>query len=114
MSSVFGIALSGLAVDSLRLAVSANNVANGLSAGFMPSRVAAREQAGGGVEASVVQENDPEVEARIDRAIAGLSSGTDLAEEAVNQILAAASFRANLASLRSANEMLGALVDLKR
>jgi len=112
MSSVLGIAQSGLQVAAVRLASSANNVANGLTAGFVPSRVAAEERAGGGVSAKVEKRSDPEFEARIDRNIADLS-GTDPVQETVEQILAASAFRQNLASLRTADETAKALLDVK-
>jgi len=112
MNSVSGIARSGLQIESLRLAASANNVANASTDGFVPGRVEAQEVREGGVVGQVAKENDPQVESRIDRAIIGLS-GTDLVKETVNQTLAAASFRANLATLRTADETLGSLLSLE-
>ncbi len=112
MNSVFGIAQSGLQIETLRLAVSANNVANTSTDGFVPSRVEAQEVREGGVVGQVSKENDPGVESRIDQAIISLS-GTDLEKETVNQVLAAASFRANLATLRTAGETLGSLLSLE-
>jgi flagellar hook-associated protein FlgK len=108
MSSIFGVARSGLEVAAQRLAVSAHNVANVLTEGFVPSRVEAEELAEGGVAGRVA--NDPAVESRLDR-IAGLS-GTDLVEETVGQIQAAAAYRASAASLRAADETLSALLDI--
>ncbi len=112
MNSIFGIAQSGLQVETLRLAVSADNVANAGTDGFVPGRVEAQDVSGGGVAGRVAKENDPEVEARIDRVIVDLSR-TDLVQETVNQSLAAASFRANLATLRTADETLGSLLNLE-
>jgi flagellar hook protein FlgE len=106
----FEIALSGLQAAELRLGVSAHNVANALTEGFRPSRVEAREAPEGGVVACAVAPNDPAVEARIDGAVL---TGVDLAGEMVAQMLASASFRANLATLRAADEMTAALVDVK-
>jgi flagellar hook protein FlgE len=113
MSSILSIAQSGLQVAAQRLAVSANNVANALTDGFEPSRVVAEELAGGGVTGSVQAANDPAVEGRIDGAIVGLSSRADLAEEMVSQMQAAAAFRANLASLRTADDQLQAAIDIR-
>jgi flagellar hook protein FlgE len=110
MGSILSIARSGLEVASQRLAVSASDAANALTAGFAPSRVEARELPGGGVEGRVAPENDPAVEARLD---ALALSGTDLARETVEQMQAAAAFRASLASLRAADETLGALLDAR-
>jgi flagellar basal-body rod protein FlgC len=109
MSSTSGISQSGLQVASQRLAVSANNVANVNTPGFVPSRVAVEEREGGGVSGQVVRGNDPQFEARLDRTLAGLS-GTDLAQETVEQMAASAAFRANVATLRTADEALEALL----
>lgn len=138
MSSIFAVAQSGLQVAALRLAVSADDVANVATAGHVARRVDAQERAQGGVSGQVVAESDPEFEARVDRAIAGASgtgaavpgadgavpgarpepglpiSGTHLEREIVEQISASAAFGANLASLRSADEVLEALMRLRR
>ena len=110
MGSIFAVAQSGLAVSALRLAASSNNVANALTRGFVPDVVGAEELPGGGVIGRVVKENDPAVEARIDAAALGYGSGTDLATELVHQMAAAASTRANLASIRAGDELLRSLV----
>jgi flagellar hook protein FlgE len=112
VSSILSIAQSGLQVASLRLAVSANNVANALTDGFAPSRVEAQEAPSGGVEGAVVKQNDPQFEAQVDRAILG-ASGTDLIQESVNQLLAASLFQANLATLKTTDETIGVLLDLR-
>jgi len=91
--------------------VSANNVANAETSGFVPTRVEAQEVPAGGVRGTAVKQNDPRFEARMDRAIVG-ASGTDLIQESVDQTLAAATFRANLATLKTADETFGALLDL--
>ena len=118
MDSIFGVAQSGLQVASLRLAVSADNVANAGTAGFVPSRIEAGDVPGGGVAGRVAKgddaakENDPELEARLDRTIVDLSR-TDLVQETVSRSLAAATFRANLATLRTADETLGSVLSLE-
>ena len=109
MSLVSGISRSGLEVASRQLAVSANNVANVGTEGFVPSRVEQRELPGGGV-AGDVQQVDPLAEVRADRALLA-PSRTDLAQEMVAQIKAATAYRASLASLRAEQETTGALLD---
>jgi flagellar hook protein FlgE len=111
MNSTFGIAQSGLQVASLELAVSANNVANVETNGFVPSRVEEKTLPNGGVSGDVQQELDPLAEVRADRALLA-PSRTDLAQEIVAQIKAAAAYRANLASLRTLDETLGASLDV--
>ncbi len=113
MNSVFDIAQSGLQVSSLRLEVSANNVANTLTSGFVPSHVEATDVAAGGATGDVIKENDPQFEAQIDRNIAGLS-GTDLTREVVGQSETANAFKANLATLRTADDMLASLMEIKK
>ena len=110
MTSTFAIAQSGLLAAETRLGVSAHNVANALTDDYTPVRVDAREVAGGGVAAAPVPADDPAVAARLD---AAHLAGTDLAGEMVAQMTAAAAFRANLATLRTADEMAGALMDVK-
>lgn len=112
MSTVLGIAQSGLAAAATRVDVSANNVANALTDGFTPSRVTTAEVAGGGVTAAVTRVADPLAEARADRALLA-GSGTDLVEEVVAQRTAARLFEANAASLRTADELFQAALKLK-
>jgi Flagella basal body rod protein len=108
-----GIAQSGLQVASLELAVSANNVANALTDGFVPSRVEERALPGGGVSGGVQQEPDPLDEVRADRALLA-PSRTDLVQELLAQSKAAAVYRANLASLRTIDESVGAILDMAK
>jgi flagellar basal-body rod protein FlgC len=112
MSTITGVAQSGLEAASRRLEVSASNVANALRPGFVPSRVASSEVAGGGVTSSVVQGVDAAAEARADRALLA-SSGTDLASEIVAQSQAARLYQANLATLKTADELFQAALKLK-
>ena len=112
MSSIFSIAQSGLQAASLRLAVSASNVANLETDGSAPSHVEAQALPSGGV-AAAVKKNDPQFEARMDRAIVG-ASGTDLIQESIDRSLAATSFEANLATMKTADELLGTLLDLRK
>lgn len=115
MGSIFDVARSGLAVSALRLSTSAHNVANALTPGFVPYRVDAEERPEGGVSGRVVKENDPQVEARLDAAALGYGagSGTDLATELVGQMAASASYRANLAALRTADDLVASLVSIR-
>lgn len=102
-SSISAVAQSGLAAASTALAVSANNVANASSTGFVPSRVESRDEAEGGVRVSISPQ------ARVE---AGSESGTDLAQEASGQIAAVATYRANLKTLEAADDTSGVLVKL--
>jgi flagellar hook protein FlgE len=113
MGSTTGIAQTGLQVAAIALDVSANNVANVLTEDFEPSRVAPEELAEGGVTARVEklqQPQDPMAEVRADRALL-VTDHVDLAQEMVNQSVAAAMYRANLASLQTAQQMEKDLAD---
>lgn len=112
MSTIHGIAQSGLDVAATRLDVSANNVANALTAGFSPSRATSEEAAGGGAVARVERATDPAAEARADRALLA-PSRTDLVAEVVAQSQAARLYQANLATLRTADALLDAALRLK-
>jgi flagellar basal-body rod protein FlgC len=112
MSTIHGIAQSGVESASIRLNVSANNVANALTPGFEPSRVAVEAQPGGGVTTSVLKE-DPSAEVRADRALLA-QSGTDLVTEIVAQAQAARLYQANMASLKTADDLFETALSLKR
>lgn len=99
MDPVSSIANAGLQVASRDFTASAARVA----------RVAVPLQAQPAGQAS---RNDAGVESRIDGAIVGLSSGTDLIRESINQSVAAVAYRANLATLRTADEMKQSLMDV--
>ena len=113
VGSVDSIALSGLSAQSLRLTVSANNVANLATNGFQPSRVDATADASGGVATTVQQLSNPAVESQLNGTLVALS-GTDQVAEVATQILAVAAFRANLKVLEAAQAMdraVGAIGD---
>jgi hypothetical protein len=56
--------------------------------------------------------NDAGVESRIDGAIAGLGAGIDLIRETINQSAAAVAYRANLATLNTADETQRSLLEV--
>ncbi len=111
MGSISGIAQSGLLAATARLDVSAHNVANLLTDGFRPLRVDSAEAAGGGVTTTAWRPPDPAAESRADRALVA-ASGTDLLTEQVAQQQAAAAYRANLATLKTADELQATLLGL--
>ena len=138
MGSVFDIAVSGLRAQSRRLAVSADNVANVSSLGvhpdpqlakpegFAPQRTVFRSLAqggaqggaGGGVVASTApiapasflsfQPDHPDADPDGMVPLPNVS----LEQEMVEQIQALRLFQANLATIRTQDRMLGALLDI--
>jgi len=91
-------ALSGLRSAELRMGVSAHNVANFNTPDFRPLRAIQSSVKSGGSVAHVVHEPDPQE--------------VDLAREFVEQIRAAAQFKASLVSLTTTAETRGRVVDL--
>jgi flagellar hook protein FlgE len=91
-------ALSGMHAASLELATSAHNIANNLTPGFRRQSVARHASEGGGVSAEVVQAD---------------AVGESLAEDIVTQMSASYAYKANLKLLKTQDELLGSLLDLK-
>jgi flagellar hook protein FlgE len=104
------MAISGLQVAALSLDVSASNVANTLTDGYVPSHIETSDLDGGGATASVEKSPDPMAEVRADRALLA-PSRTDLVQEMVAQSRAAVVYKANLATLRTSDEMEKTLLD---
>ncbi|QXL84000.1 flagellar basal body protein [Comamonas sp. NLF-1-9] len=99
MAALVSIASSGLQAAQLRLQVSAHNIANMNTPGFLPQRVQAQAQAPrAGVSAWVQQGEQP---------------GVVLEEEVVQQLAARSAWRANLYVLRVAQETTGTLLNVR-
>jgi len=129
MSSVLSIAASGLAAQSKRLAVSANNVANIRSLGlkadrsnaaagaYEPKQTALSSIPGGGVRATEVpvvppsfnsyEPNDPDAD------VNGLvpRPNISLEQEVVTQLQAVRAYQANLETIKAEDRLLGSLLD---
>jgi len=129
MSSAFSIAASGLAAQSKRLAVSADNVANIRSLGlkadrsnaaagaYEPKQAVLTSVQGGGVKAEAVpvdppsypsyEPNDPNADAD------GLvpRPNVSLEREVVTQIEAVRAYQANVQTIMAQDRMLGSLLD---
>lgn len=100
MASISSIGSSGLQAAQLRLDASANNVANMNTPGYRREVVAQEEASeSAGVRATVQREQD--------------AKGVALEQEAVEQIAATYAFKASLLVLRTADEMAGALLDVR-
>jgi flagellar basal body rod protein FlgC len=105
MISALGRAQSGLLDASLRMDVTANNIANMSTAGFRPSRVISMEAPGGGVTSIVTQPGfgqgyDPG------------SSGTDLVTEVASMMLARLAFSANISAFAAAADSERTLLEV--
>lgn len=126
MLDAMDTALSALDAFGVAQAVAANNVANVNTDGFDPSSVRFEDRPDqGGVAVAEVRESDvqgPPVPAPPPEAAqAGEGgpyppgyvegSGTDIATEMVNMMVNEQGFAANAAVVRTADEMLGTLLD---
>ena len=100
MASISSIGSSGLQAAQLRLDASANNVANMNTLGYRREVVAqeeAAERAGG--RATLQREQD--------------AKGGALEQEAVEQMSATYAFKAKLQTIKTQDEMMGSLLDVK-
>ena len=110
-------ALSGLTAFSTQIDVTAHNVANVNTNGFKKSRTELVTVETGGV-LPVIQKNQsagPFILNNTGYGPAQLElSNVDLGEEAVNQILAQRGFEANISTLKTVDDMLGTILDIKK
>lgn len=107
------IALSGLLVQERRLAASANNVANVNTDEYEAQRVETETARGGGVTSRLAPTGDPAPIIVDETGEPRTMSNTNLIQEQVNQMQARTAFSANLAVLRTADEMEESLLDVK-
>lgn len=131
MTDVFSIALSGLGAQQKRLAGTASNIANASTAGTVPGTVPSAPTstvykplsvnltslASGGVRADVVADEngyslayDPSSPYANSEGMIAVPN-VDLTTEMVNLLEIKTSYKANLAVLKTQDEMLGALLD---
>jgi flagellar hook protein FlgE len=117
MISAIHTALTALTAYAKQLDVSAHNVANVNTDGFKHSRTEFVEAQSGGV-LPVVQKDDSAGPAVLKDTAHGPAqvelSNVDLGQEAVSQIIAQRGFEANLQTLKTADAMLGSILDLKK
>ena len=96
--------LSGIKNAFLRQDVAADNVANMNTKNYQAKGVSNVEQKGGGVEGVVAKTNAPSNHD---------NNNVDLIKEMVGQINNVNQEKANINVLRSQNEMLGSIIDIK-
>jgi flagellar hook-associated protein FlgK len=102
-SSVSAIGLSGMRAAQQRLDTHAHNIANAATPDFQRQTVVQTAQPGaGGVNTAVRREP-----------VSGSEFGTQLAEDLIGQRMSLYSFAANLKTVQTQDDMLGALLDTK-
>ena len=110
-------ALSGLTAFSTQVVVTAHNLANLNTDGFKKSRTEFIAVESGGVRSAIQKDETagPTILNHTGYGPAQLElSNVDLGEEAVNQIIGQRGFEANLQALKTADEMLGRILDIKK
>ena len=111
IENLAAIASSGMRLESQRLAQSAANTANVNTPGYEARRIVAASRLGGGVSGNSVPTYGPRGErVEADGSVTQLSN-TDLVDEQVTQLSSVRAFQANVTVLRTADEMLGELID---
>ena len=110
-------ALSGLTAFSTQIDVTAHNVANVNTNGFKKSRTEFVAVETGGV-LPVIQKDESAGPAILNDTGYGPAqlelSNVDLGEEALNQIIGQRWFEASLQALKTADDMLGLILDIKK
>jgi len=110
-------AFTGLAAFATQMAVTAHNVANINTTGFKKSKTELVSVETGGVLPVVKKDKSagPSILNDTGDGPAQLElSNVDLGEETVNQILAQRGFQANISTLKTADDMLGTILDIKK
>lgn len=98
MLNLTAIAQSGLQAAQNRLGASAHNVANGSTDGFKRVVAQANAQPQGGVQVTFSR---------------AATEGADVNQDVVDQLSAKQSFAANLAVLKTADQVMGSLLDTR-
>lgn len=131
MNGLFAVPVSGLNAQAKRLGVSAQNVANITSTGvrsdppaadddgYVPQRVVATAETGGGVRAQSVPVSPPSTftydpgapDADAEGVVA--RPNVSLEQETVNQIEAKRVYEANLRVIEAIDETVGELLDIE-
>jgi flagellar hook protein FlgE len=95
ITNAINSAVSALNAYSVRQAVTANNIANEITPGFVPTEANMSESADGGVTVTLSQPQN--------------SNGVDEAGEMVNMIINKAGFEANLTTIQTSEKMYKAI-----
>ncbi len=108
------IASSGLNAAEKKLRNSADNIANLNSKGYRKKKVNQKEAPTGGVSTDIVRANDSSGQ-EIENSTAEIPAGSnvDVVEESVNMINIVSSAKANAKVIRTEDETLGKIINVK-
>ncbi|HSL02224.1 MAG TPA: flagellar basal body rod C-terminal domain-containing protein [Nitrospiraceae bacterium] len=110
-------ALSGLSAFSRQIEVTAHNAANVMTDGFKKSRTEFIAVETEGVLPVVLKDDSAGPTVLRDSGYGSTQvelSNVDLGEEAVNQIIGQRGYEANLQAVKTADDMLGRILDIKK
>lgn len=97
-------AISGMQLSALRMAVSGHDIANANTKGFEQSDLIQVESKAGAVAGAIIKTPNPNPQ----------ESGTDLAREFGSEMpIAQAGYSANLSVIKTLDQMLGTVMDLR-
>lgn len=117
MISAIHTALSGLTAFVKQLNVSAHNLANVNTDGFKRSETSFVEAPNGGVLPVIQKDNSPGATV-LKNSHQGLVpieiSNVDIGTELINQMIAQRGFEANLQTMKTADDMLGSILDTRK
>lgn len=105
MLNAIGIALSGLQAASRKVEASASNIANMQTAGYEKLTTAQSDLNGQGVSSRHIPKNQAFTPSYAPDSPFANMPDVDLAEEAVNMTLAEATYKANVAVIKTVNDM---------
>ena len=105
--------LSGMRANQTALDASSHNIANAETNGFTPQQVSFKENAGAGVQVNISQAGANASATTSTSTAASQASATDLNNEIVNSLTYQANFAINAKVVKTADQTLGTLLDIK-
>lgn len=113
--NISGNSISALNAFGTRMGVTSNNVANVNSDGFKSSRTVLEEGQNSSVKARIQKSTDPGPMVQDELSANGMKemSNVDLAKEIAGTIPTQRGYEANLKMVRTQDEILGQVIDMK-
>ena len=112
MISAFSNSVSGIQAALKLQSVSANNIANSSTDGFKSDVAVVEAEDNGGVKVTITKNTEPGVVHDRGDGAEIESSNVDIASEITNQISSKSFLQANVAAIKTTDEMLGSLLDI--
>ena len=109
--SALNIGTTSLRAYQRALDISSHNIANANTSGFQPSQAQFQEANAGGVVVNISQ-NGSVASASTTNEFNSQASGTELSTELVNSIQYKIGFQFSAQIVKTANEVLGTLIDI--